>query len=470
MQRILISAAHKSSGKTTLTLGLCAALHARGLRVQPYKKGPDYIDPMWLSRASGRDCHNLDFQTMSNDEMLATIALYSKDADITLIEGNKGLYDGVAVDGSNSNAAVAEFTQTPVVLVVDTLGMTRGIAPLLLGYEAFNKDITIAGVILNKVGGPRHEQKLRDVIKQYTRIPVIGAVPRLQELKITERHLGLIPSNEATDTNDVISKIASIIEKHVDLDLIIKIASCATNLPQTDYQLISANKPLTLKVGIARDAAFGFYYPGDLNAFRAEGVELVEFDTLKDKNLPDVDGLFIGGGFPESWMNELEANISLRQQIKEAIESGLPVYAECGGLMYLSNTVIWKDKKSQMVGAINADIEMNERPQGRGYVSLKRTRDFLWNTAITNTSDKEIPAHEFHYSGFKNPECFATDSNIKYAYEMKRGHGINGKYDGLIYKNLLANYAHLRDTSRYHWVSEFVEFIRQIKSKFDIID
>ena len=464
MQRILISAAHKSSGKTTLTLGLCAALHARGLRVQSYKKGPDYIDPMWLSRASGRDCHNLDFQTMSNDEMLATVALYSKDADITLIEGNKGLFDGVAVDGSNSNAAVAEFTKTPVVLVVDTLGMTRGIAPLLLGYEAFNKDITIAGVILNKVGGPRHEQKLRDVIKQYTSIPVIGAVPRLQELNITERHLGLIPSNEATNTNDVISKIASIIEKHVDLDLFIKIASSATSLPQTDYQLITENKPLTLKVGIARDAAFGFYYPGDLNVFRAEGVELVEFDTLNDKNLPDVDALFIGGGFPESWLNELEENISLRQQIKEAIESGLPVYAECGGLMYLSNTVCWKDKKSQMVGVINADIEMNERPQGRGYVSLKRTKDFLWNKANTDTTNREIPAHEFHYSGFKNPESLTADSKVKYAYEMKRGHGITGNYDGLIYKNLLANYAHLRDTSRYHWVSEFVEFIRQVKS------
>ena len=464
MQRILISAAHKSSGKTTLTLGLCAALHARGLRVQPYKKGPDYIDPMWLSRASQRDCHNLDFQTMSNDEMLATIALYSKDADITLIEGNKGLFDGVAVDGSNSNAAVAEFTKTPVVLVVDTLGMTRGIAPLLLGYEAFNKEITIAGVILNKVGGPRHEQKLRDVIKQYTSIPVIGAVPRLQELNITERHLGLIPSNEATNTNDIISKIATIVEKHVDLDLFIKIASSASNLPQTDYQLVTQNKPITLKVGIARDAAFGFYYPGDLNAFRAEGVQLVEFDTLKDKNLPEVDALFIGGGFPESWMEELEANVTLRQQIKNAIESGLPVYAECGGLMYLSNTVYWKDKKAQMVGAINTDIEMNKRPQGRGYVSLKRTKDFLWKNSVKETTNNEILAHEFHYSGVKNPENLTADSHIKYAYEMKRGNGITGNHDGLIYKNLLANYAHLRDTSRYHWVSEFVEFIRQVKS------
>jgi len=456
MQRIFISAAHKSSGKTTLTLGICAALNARGLSVVPYKKGPDYIDPMWLSRASQHDCHNLDFQTMSNQEMLATVSLYSNDADISIIEGNKGLFDGVALDGSNSNAAVAELTKSPIILVIDTQGMTRGVAPLLLGYQAFNKNIHIAGVILNKVGGPRHEKKLRDVIAQYTDIAVIGAVPRVKELNITERHLGLIPSNEATDTNDVIDKIAKVIEKHVDLDLLIKISASAEALPSSIYSIAKEEKPLNLKVGIARDAAFGFYYPGDLNAFKAEGVELVEFDTLNDKTLPDVDALFIGGGFPESWMQELEANHSLRQEINEAIESGMPVYAECGGLMYLSRSIHWQGKEAQMVGAINADIEMNERPQGRGYVSLQQTKNTLWPMLAS----KNISAHEFHYSAFKD----VSELNPNYAYDMKRGHGITGQHDGLIYKNLLANYAHLRDTSQYHWVSAFVEFIRQHKS------
>lgn len=463
MQRILISAAHKSSGKTTLTIGLCAALHARGLQVQSYKKGPDYIDPMWLSRASERDCHNLDFQTMSDEEILATVSLYSNDSDITLIEGNKGLFDGVALDGSNSNAAVAELTNTSVVLVIDTQGMTRGIAPLLLGYQAFNKKIKIAGVILNKVGGPRHEQKLRDVISQYTDIPVIGAVPRLNELNITERHLGLIPSNEATNTSEVISKIAHIIEKHVDLDLFIKVSATSDEFPKVNYQIASENKPLTLRVGIARDAAFGFYYPGDLNAFRSEGVELVEFDTINDTSLPDVDGLFIGGGFPESWMSELEANKNLRQEIKDVIESGLPTYAECGGLMYLCQSINWNNHQSEMVGLIPANIEMNEKPQGRGYVSLKRTSDYLWGSK-TDKTNSDISAHEFHYSVLKDIENLNMESKLKYAYEMKRGNGITGKYDGLIYKNLLANYAHLRDTSKHHWVSEFVEFIRDRKS------
>ena len=462
MQRILISAAHKSSGKTTLTLGLCAALHARGLKVQPYKKGPDYIDPMWLSRASDRDCHNLDFQTMSNDEILATVTLYSKDADISLIEGNKGLFDGVALDGSNSNAAIAELTKSPVILVIDTQGMTRGIAPLLLGYQTFNQDINIAGVILNKVGGPRHEQKLRDVIKQYTSIPVVGAVPRLKELNITERHLGLIPSNEATDTNKVISQIAAIIEKYVDLDLFIKLSSEQIELPHTNYKIASEIKDVTLKVAIARDAAFGFYYPGDLNAFKAEGVELVEFDTLNDKHLPQVDGLFIGGGFPESWMTELAANKSLRLEIKNAIEAGLPTYAECGGLMYLAQSINWQGKHSEMVGVIPADIKMNEKPQGRGYISLKRTPDFPW--PANKKHENTISAHEFHYSGLENFETKTQQNSVKYAYSMKRGSGIDGTHDGLIYKNLLANYAHLRDTSKHHWVTEFVEFIRHVKS------
>ena len=462
MQRILISAAHKSSGKTTLTLGICRALNARGLIIQPYKKGPDYIDPMWLSRAAKRDCHNLDFQTMTDDEMLATVASYSKDADISLIEGNKGLFDGVAVDGSNSNAAVAELTQTPVILVIDTLGMTRGVAPLLLGYQAFNDKIKIAGVILNKVGGPRHEKKLRDVIQQYTDIQVVGAVPRLDSLNITERHLGLIPSNESKNAEDVISEIASIIEKHVDLNALIKISSTAVPLPKANYQINTENKPLSLKVGIAKDAAFGFYYPGDLNAFRAEGVELVEFDTLHNKELPEVDALFIGGGFPESWMDELEKNQSLRAQIKQKIEDGMPAYAECGGLMYLCNSMTWNDKKADMVGVIDANIVMNKKPQGRGYVSLEKTNDFLWSPLQSESS--QISAHEFHYSGFEDVDALESNPNITYAYEMKRGSGISGQHDGIIYKNLLANYAHLRDTSRYHWVSEFVNFIRQVKA------
>src|SRR3989337_2654205 len=209
MNRLLISAAHKSSGKTTITLGLAAALRARGLAVQPFKKGPDYIDPMWLSLASGRDCHNLDFYLMGRGEILRTFVARTRGADLALIEGNKGLYDGLALDGGNSNAALAQLLGTPVVLVIDARGMTRGIAPLILGYQAFDRDIRIAGVILNQLGGSRHEAKLRAVIEHYTDVPVLGAVHHDDRLAIVERHLGLMPSNEADAAREKIDTIAA---------------------------------------------------------------------------------------------------------------------------------------------------------------------------------------------------------------------------------------------------------------------
>ena len=224
MSQIFISAAHKSSGKTTVSLGLCAALRARGLNVQPYKKGPDYIDPMWLTRAAGHSCHNLDFYTMAADEISATVALHSQSADISLIEGNKGLYDGLDLDGSNSNAALAKLLGSPVVLVLDARGMTRGIAPLILGYQQFDTDINLAGVILNQVGGERHESKLRAVIEHYTDVSVLGAVAKNSDLEILERHLGLMPSNESENAQNHIEHIGNIITDQVDLDKLIDLA------------------------------------------------------------------------------------------------------------------------------------------------------------------------------------------------------------------------------------------------------
>ena len=240
MNRLLISAAHKSSGKTTLSVGLCAALRARGHTVQPFKKGPDFIDPMWLSLAAGRDCHNLDFYLMGRDEILHDFATYSQGADISLIEGNKGLYDGLNLDGSNSNAALATLLEAPVVLVIDARGMTRGIAPLILGYQAFDRHIRIAGVILNQLGGSRHEAKLRAVIEHYTDVPVLGAVHHDDNLAIVERHLGLMPSNEAAEAGAKIKVIASLVAASVDLDRLMEVASRVPSLPVTDTALSPA--------------------------------------------------------------------------------------------------------------------------------------------------------------------------------------------------------------------------------------
>ncbi|TNF33629.1 MAG: hydrogenobyrinic acid a,c-diamide synthase (glutamine-hydrolyzing) [Gammaproteobacteria bacterium] len=457
MARLLISAAHKSSGKTTITIGLCAALAERGLNVHPFKKGPDYIDPMWLGRAAGHPCHNLDFYTMDKPEIVNTVYCESRGSDIAIIEGNKGLYDGLDLDGSNSNAALAALVKAPVVLVLDARGMTRGIAPLILGYQAFDSNIHIAGVILNKLGGKRHESKLRSVIEYYTDVQVVGAVGHDPALSIEERHLGLIPSNEDDSADRKIIQIRDGIKQQIDLDRIIDIAQSAPELPAVACPAdVSASKT-DVRIGIARNDAFGFYYPGDLQALERAGAELVYIDPIRESQLPDIDGLFIGGGFPESRMQELESNRSMRESIKNAIENGLPSYAECGGLMYLSRQLKWNDQCNQMVGIIPADTVMYAKPQGRGYIRLEETANHPWKN-LQPLPPADIAGHEFHYSALEN-----LDPSLRFAYRILRGTGIDGQNDGIVYKNLLASYAHLRDTSRNHWAQRFVKFVRQCK-------
>ena len=459
MKRLLISAAHKSSGKTTLSIGLCKALSDQGHIVQPYKKGPDYIDPMWLGRATNRACYNLDFYTMQRDEILAALRHHSATADISLIEGNKGLYDGLDIEGSNSNAALARLTHTPVVLVIDVQGMTRGIAPLVLGYQAFDPEVHIAGVILNQVRGQRHESKLRAVLEHYTEVPVVGAVYHDKSMAIVERHLGLVPSNESRDADERIAYIGQQVAQQVDLDRLHDIAAASPTMPESHFNIQREQHSPDVRIAIARDAAFGFYYPDDLDALRTAGAELVPFNALEDTSLPDCDGLFIGGGFPETHMAKLEANQSLRTAIKIAIEKGLPTYAECGGLMYLASQLIWEGKSCEMVGVIPGDISMYPRPMGRGYIQLQETPAHPWPGGFAD-SDTLLPGHEFHYSILEN-----LPANLEFAYHVRRGTGIDGQHDGLIYKNLLASYAHLRDTSSHHWAARFVAFVRACKSK-----
>ena len=461
MPHVLVSAAHKSSGKTTVSIGLCAALNARDMHVQPFKKGPDYIDPMWLASASGHDCHNLDFFTMQHDEIQRVFDRYSSNAEISLIEGNKGLYDGLDLDGSNSNAALATMLGAPVILVLDARGMTRGVAPLILGYQAFDENINIAGVILNKLGGSRHESKLRNVIEHYTDVPVIGAIHNHPDMAIVERHLGLVPSNESDSARQHINNIRRHVDASVDLDRLIDIAGTAQQtVTANDTHVVSPIQDTPLRVGIARDAAFGFYYAGDLAAFRDAGVELVEFDTLHDPALPgNIDGLFIGGGFPESSMRMLESNVSMRHSICTAIQDGLPTYAECGGMMYLSRSLEWNNIKCDMAGVIPADTVMHDVPQGRGYVKIQETDGFPWPQ--TSKAPDLHQAHEFHYSSL---DGFEADDDFRFAYDVKRGHGITGKHDGIVYKNLLACYAHQRHVESNPWVDRFIAFILQHKN------
>ncbi len=460
MHRMLVSAAHKSSGKTTISVGLCAAFRARGLAVQPFKKGPDYIDPLWLSQASGHACRNLDLYLMRADEIEDIFERHGAGMDVSLVEGNKGLYDGLALDGSNSNAALAKLLGLPVVLVIDARGMTRGIAPLILGYQAFDRDIRIAGVILNQLGGSRHESKLRAVVEHYTDVPVLGAVHHDPGLFVQERHLGLIPGNEVAQSSAMIDAMGQRMASQVDLERLLevtKVDALETAALGTDPKMGSVPNvaaPTPVRIAIARDRAFGFYYADDLDALEAAGATLVPFDTLADASLPEVDGLYIGGGFPEMFAPQLAANAALREALRHALAAGLPAYAECGGLMYLSRTLSVAGHAYPMVGAIPGDVVMHERPVGRGYVHLCERMGHPWPRP--RLPAQEIRAHEFHYSSLDN-----LPADAQFAFEVKRGHGIDGRHDGILVNNLLASYTHLRTIGSCYWATRFVVFVRQ---------
>ncbi|HMN76097.1 MAG TPA: cobyrinate a,c-diamide synthase [Burkholderiaceae bacterium] len=480
IDRLLVSAAHKSSGKTTIALGLSAAFAAQGVRVQPFKKGPDYIDPMWLARAAGRDCFNLDAYLMDDAALARCFGGALAGADLALVEGNKGLYDGLALDGSNSNAALAMRLSLPVLLVLDARGMTRGIAPLILGYQAFEPGIRIGGVILNRLGGSRHEAKLRAVIEHYTDVPVLGAVAEDERLALTERHLGLMPCAEVDDVRSRIDEIGRAVASQVDLQRVHALAASAGEWRdeagasgdaivaplRAEASMPSAPRGAPLRIAIARDRAFGFYYPDDLQALEAAGAQLVAFDTLRDAALPAaIDSLFIGGGFPETCLDALEANAPLRAAIREQLAAGLPAYAECGGLMYLARSIEWRGRRAEMVGAIPGDVVMHERPQGRGYVHLRETAAMPW-PGLTDASPAPgalLRCHEFHHSTLENLE-----PGVAFAYRVERGQGIDGANDGVVCGNLLASYAHLRSNAGTHWAQRFIAFARAWRDRMNL--
>lgn len=447
----MIAAAHKSSGKTVVTTGLAGALNTRGERVAVFKKGPDYIDPMWLARAAGRPAYNLDFNTMSRDEITGLFAKKATGSDIALIEANKGLYDGVAADGSDANAALAKHLGAPVVLVIDTSGMTRGIAPLLLGYQAFDPEVRIAGVILNRTGGPRHEGKLRAAVEAYTDVEVLGAVGANALIGIPERHLGLTTPTDTSLTEAFVAKAAETLGATVNLDRLLAIAA---STPPLALPASAAVDPRYsgLRVGVAMDEAFGFYYPDDLEAFAAMGAEIVPVDMIRDTQLPPVDGLFIGGGFPEVHAAALAANRPMRESVRAALEAGLPAYAECGGLMYLCSTLTWDGETQPMVGFFDAATVMQDRPQGRGHVRFRPSATALWPA-----TGAEQKAHEFHYARLDHIDA------LPFAREVTRGHGIDGRHDALVKANTQAGFIHLRNTAQSPWVADFLAFVRSAR-------
>jgi cobyrinic acid a,c-diamide synthase len=456
--RFLVAATHKSSGKTTFTLGLLRGLRERGQSAQPFKKGPDYIDPMWHALAAGAPSYNLDFNTQDPAEIRALFTARAAPAEVAVVEGNIGLFDGMALDGSNSNAGLAALLDLPVVLVVDCEGMSRGIAPLLLGYAEFTPRVAIAGVVLNRVAGRRHEARLREAVTHYTPFPVLGAVHRHPDLNIEERHLGLVPSNEAHGAEEVVARIARRLLDQVDLDaLLAAVTGSPLAAGPADAPAAGAGAG-RLRIGIARDAAFGFYYADDLEDLAAAGAELVPFSPIHDNRLPaDLDGLFLGGGFPETHLAALAGNGPLRGAVRAAIEGGLPAYAECGGLMYLSRGLQWGEQFGEMAGVLPFRVRMHARPQGRGYARVRETDRHPWPGGQPG---RELAAHEFHYSAPVNPP-----GDLDYAYQITRGTGVDGHGDGIVHRNLLASYVHLRNQGGHRWTDRFIAFVRRCRGR-----
>ena len=454
-------------------MGIIAALTQRGKTIAPFKKGPDYIDAGWLALAAGRQCYNLDTFLIQKETILKSFSCYSQASDLAVIEGNRGLYDSIDRDGNTSTAELSKFLDLPVILCIDGTKTTRTMAAVVLGCQQFDPGVKIRGVILNRVAGKRHENNLRTCIEHYCHIPVLGAVPKLRKQPFPERHMGLVPTPEHAWAKTSVDEIAAVISKHLDLEGILEIAqsgggAAPNGQPVREQQRIevpgrnnaSSKFPSdvcvekyvvvgdTPKIGIIRDSSFQFYYPENLEALEAAGAELIFTSPLAETVVPRVDALYIGGGFPETHAKQLAGNITYRNQIRDLAEKGLPIYAECGGLMYLGERLLLEDDTYDMVGLFPLVFDLHKRPQGHGYtiVSVDHENPFF-------EVGTEIRGHEFHYS--KAIEYRGSMDLL--AFQVQRGAGLINGRDGICWKKVLATYTHIHSLGTPLWARSMVE-------------
>lgn len=459
LPRVLIGAVQGRSGKTTVTLGLLKALTDLGLTVQPFKKGPDYIDPSWATFASGTQCRNLDLFMMGAENVRQSFLRHAAGADLSIVEGAMGLFDGLDVEGSNSSAELAYTIQAPVVLVVNCTRLTRSVAAIINGVAGFDKRISIGGVVLNNVARARHQDILTQSIARYCDVPVLGVLPKSKAVEIPDRHLGLIPAGEQGQLQNRIELLGNLVKENIELEQLLQVARSASSLQQDELQQAEPEARKIeiysgcVRIGVLRDKAFSFYYPENLEALEAAGAKLVYIDTMQDKQLPDIDGMYIGGGFPEVMAEEISANRTLLEQIKAAIENDLPVYAECGGLMFLVQHILTNGKAYPMVGVFDCDVEMKAKPQGIGYTVQKILPG---NPFFTEGS--VIRGHEFHNSQLVNMR-----EPMRYGFATQRGKGIIPGYDGLLYKNTLAGYHHLHSDAAPEWATRMTSLANEYR-------
>ena len=452
--RIMLTGTSSRAGKTVVSIGLMRALVNRGYVVQPYKVGPDFIDPSFHLFATQRYSRNLDGFMMRREDMLETFQRNRKGADIAVIEGTMGLYDSHnALDEKGSTAEASKILKTPVILIANVERIARTAAPFIMGYKLFDPAVDIRGAILNHVGSERHAKKVKLAVEKLADMRVIGVMFRDQRISIPERHLGLVPAFERSDIDTLFDRLAEIMEEYIDIDGIIDLAETAPKMRrQRENNLFNPTKKFDVTVGVMRDNAFTFYYQDVIDALAANSRKIMFIDALKDEKLPDVDALYIGGGFPEVFAEDLENNGSLRGDVRDFCDSGKPVYAECGGLMYLGERLITKDGRSyEMAGFLPLDTKMMERLQALGY----SRRTAIMDNPISRRGDALV-GHEFHYSRV------TLKDKVKYAYKTTRGRGVDGEHDGILKKNTLAGYLHLHVLSYPKMLENFLSMAENI--------
>ncbi|KJS03885.1 MAG: cobyrinic acid a,c-diamide synthase [Peptococcaceae bacterium BRH_c4a] len=434
LPRIVIAGVHSGVGKTTVATALMKALAKTGLKVQPFKVGPDYIDPGYHTAAAGRPCRNLDAWFLGADGVREMFVRSAAGADISVIEGVMGLYDGRGSGDEGSTAQVARLLKAPVILVLDARSMARSAAAMVLGYKSFDPELNLCGVILNRVGSERHCRLLTEAIEESTGIPVLGRLGHGSEMELPERHLGLLPTAEKNNLSSLLDTMAHKIREGVSLEGLVSLAGQAPPAPQPERLIFSENaaKPRA-RIGLVLDEAFNFYYRDGLELLGHLGAEMVDCSSLEGKLPADLDGLYIGGGFPEMFAREISQNLEFIMGVREGCARGMPVYAECGGMIFLSGAVTdFSGRRHKMAGIIPGETVMLKKRAALGYVTAVSLKD-----SILAPAGSRIKGHEFHYSTLQGMDP------SHHAYLLKKEGEEGARPDGYSSGSLIAAYLHI---------------------------
>jgi cobyrinic acid a,c-diamide synthase len=450
--RLVVAGLTGDSGKTLVTLGMMRAFKSRGLAVSPFKKGPDYIDAAWLGSAAGAPGRNLDTYLMTREAIGQGLSL-GLPADLLLLEGNRGLYDGLDACGSHSTAELAKLLSAPVVLVLDVTKMTRTAAAVVLGCSSLDPDLNLAGVVLNRVGTQRQERVIREAIANISGPPVLGAIPRLAGDPLPDRHLGLVTAVEHPQREEAIEQAAEAVRQYTDLEALLETARSAAEVKLPESRPDGSGSPV--RIGVFRDKALSFYYPENLEALENAGASLVFLSPLYDRALPELDALYFGGGFPEVHVERLAKNRAMREAVRNAAAAGMPVYAECGGLMFLARELIVNGVTHPMAGVLDLIVEHRARPQGHGYVEAEVDRPNPFFPRGTR-----LRGHEFHYS-----RVVPGGDSTSTALELQRGKGLGGGRDGVSRGRVWASYLHLHALGTPDWAVALTDLARTYRDE-----